>query len=129
MMLSITPLYAGVMALILIMLSALVVRQRVITHKAGDLADETELNKSMRVQANFVEYVPLALILMLCAELQGASSPFLHAMGLTLMIARLAHAIGMLRTPQISALRGGGFLLTFLMMTLCAITVIGAALT
>ncbi|MEP3440639.1 MAG: MAPEG family protein [Sulfitobacter sp.] len=128
MMLSITPIYAGVMALILITLSALVVRQRVIAHKAGDLADEVALNKSMRVQANFIEYVPLALILMLCAELQGAPAAAVHAMGVTLVVARLAHAVGMSRTPQVSLLRGAGFLLTSALLVFSALAVIGHAL-
>jgi len=128
MMLTITPLYAGLLALVFAVLSALVVLQRVAVDKAPDGADETDLNKSMRVQANFVEYVPLTLVLMLCAELQGAPAVAVHAMGIALLVARISHAIGMSRTPQISALRGLGFLLTFLTMILSALAVIGHAL-
>lgn len=128
MSLSITPVYAGLLALLLVTLSALVVRQRFVAHKAGEGADESALDRIIRVQANFIEYVPLALVLMLCAELQGAPAAAVHAMGVTLCAARLAHAVGMSRTPQISALRGGGFLLTMLMITLSALAVIGHAL-
>ncbi len=127
-MLSITPLYAGLLALVFAVLSALVVRQRVILDKAPAGADETDLNKSMRVQANFVEYVPLTLVLMLCAELLGAPSVAVHAMGISLLAARLAHAIGMSRTPQVVSLRAGGFLLTVLTLVLSALAVIGHAL-
>lgn len=129
MTLLVTPLYAGFLALLLVVLSALVVRQRVVVHKAGKGADEERLNRAMRVQANFIEYVPLALILMLCAELQGAPAAAVHTMGITLVVARLAHAIGMSRTPQVSALRGAGFLLTSIMLVLSALAVIGHALT
>ncbi len=128
MMLSITPLYAGLLALVFAVLSALVVIQRVALDKAPDGADETDLNKSMRVQANFVEYVPITLFLMLCAELQGAPAVAVHAMGIALLAARLAHAIGMSRTPQVIALRAGGFLLTVLTLVLSALAVIGHAL-
>ena len=127
-MLSITPLYAGLLALVFVVLSALVVRQRVILDKAPAGADETDLNKSMRVQANFVEYVPLTLVLMLCTELLGAPSVAVHAMGISLLAARLAHAIGMSRTPQVVSLRAVGFLLTVLTLVLSALAVIGHAL-
>lgn len=126
-MLTITPLYAGLLALVFVALSALVVRQRVILDKAPEGADETDLNKSMRVQANFVEYVPITLVLMLCAELQGAPAIAVHAMGIALLGARLAHAIGMTRTPQVTPLRAGGFLLTVLTLILSALAVIGHA--
>ncbi|MEH6829925.1 MAG: MAPEG family protein [Sulfitobacter sp.] len=128
MMLSITPLYAGLLTLVFLALSVAVIMQRVAVEKADDGADETALNKSMRVQANFVEYVPLGVILMLCAELQGAPSLAIHAMGATLLIGRICHGIGMSRTPQVSALRGGGFLLTALMLVLSALAVLGHAL-
>ncbi len=128
MMLSITPLYAGLLTLVFLALSVAVIKQRVVVDKAGDGSDETELNKSMRVQANFVEYVPLGVILMLCAELQGAPALAVHAMGASLLIGRICHGIGMSRTPQVPALRGGGFLLTAIMLILSASAVLGHAL-
>ena len=128
MMLSITPLYAGLLTLVFLALSVAVIKQRVAVDKAGDGADETALNRSMRVQANFVEYVPLGVILMLCAELQGAPALAVHAMGATLLAARVCHGIGMSRTPQITALRAAGFLLTALMLVLSALAVLGHAL-
>jgi len=128
MMLTITPLYAGLLVLVYIALSALVVRQCVLVEMATGDADETNLNRSIRVHGNFVEYVPLGLILMLCAELQSAPAVAVHAMGLTLLIARVAHAVGMSRTPQVRLLRGGGFLLTTLMLILSALAVIAHAI-
>ena len=128
MMLSITPLYAGLLTLVFLALSVAVIKQRVAVDKAGDGTDETALNRSIRVQANFVEHVPLGVILMLCAELQGAPALAIHAMGATLLAARVCHGIGMSRTPQITALRAAGFLLTALMLVLSALAVLGHAL-
>jgi uncharacterized membrane protein YecN with MAPEG domain len=128
MILSITPLYAGLLALVFVVLSVLVVRQRIALEKAADKSDETALLKSMRVQANFVEYVPLALVLMLCAELQSAPAIAVHAMGVALLVGRVCHGIGMSATPQISVLRATGFLLTFAMLILSALAVIGHVL-
>ncbi len=128
MMLSITPLYAGLLTLVFLVLSAMVIKLRVAADKATDDVDETELNKSMRVQANFVECVPIGLVLMLCAELQGAPAAAVHAMGASLLVGRVCHAIGMSRSPQIFQLRGIGIMLTFLMLILSAFAVLGHAL-
>ncbi|MCX7566354.1 MAPEG family protein [Sulfitobacter sp. F26169L] len=128
MMLTITPLYAALLALVFIVLAVLVVRERIAIEKAPDGADETALNKSMRVHANFVEYVPLALVLMICAELQGAPVIAVHAMGATLLIGRVCHGIGMSSTPQIRVLRAGGFLLTSLMLIFSSLAVLVHAL-
>ncbi|MGB5864234.1 MAG: MAPEG family protein [Sulfitobacter sp.] len=127
MMLTITPLYAGLLTLVFLVLSGLVIRQRTALEKVTGTRDETDLNKSMRVQANFVEYVPLGLLLMICAELLGAPAAAIHAMGATLLIGRICHGIGMSRSPQVIALRAVGFLLTFVMLALSAIAVIGHA--
>ncbi len=125
---SITPLYAGLLTLIFLALSVLVIRERFSVRSSVGDGGNTSLIKRMRVQANFVEYAPLGLVLMLCAELQGAPAIAIHAMGLSLLIGRLSHAIGMSRTPQVIALRQLGILLTFLMLALSAITIIGHAL-
>ncbi|KEJ89337.1 eicosanoid and glutathione metabolism membrane protein [Sulfitobacter donghicola DSW-25 = KCTC 12864 = JCM 14565] len=123
--LAITPLYAGLLALIFIVLSVLVIRERfAVKSSVGDGGDQG-LIKRMRIHANFAEYAPLGLILMLCAELQGAPAVAVHAMGASLLLGRFLHAVGMSRTPQIIALRQAGILLTFAMLTLSALTLIG----
>ncbi|KIN73106.1 MAPEG family protein [Sulfitobacter guttiformis] len=127
-MLIITPIYAGLLALVFAVLSALVVRQRVTLSKAADKTDEATLQTAVRVQANFAEYVPLAVILMICAELLGAPSVAVHVMGISLLAGRLCHAIGMSATPQIGVLRASGFLLTFFMLVLSALAVLVHAL-
>ena len=127
-MLSITPLYAGLLTLVFLVPSAMVIKLHVAADKATGDVDETDLNKSMRVQANFVEYVPMGLVLMLCAELRGAPAAVVHAMGASLLVGRVCHAIGMSRSPQIFQLRGIGIMLTFLMLILSAFSVLGHAL-
>ena len=124
----ITPLYAGLLTLVFLALSALVIRARfAVRVSLGDAGDKS-LIKRMRVHANFSEYVPLGLVLMLCAELQGAPALAMHAMGASLFLGRLLHAIGMSRTPQIFPLRQIGVMLTFAMLGLSAIAFIGHAL-
>jgi uncharacterized membrane protein YecN with MAPEG domain len=124
----VTSLYAGLLALLYLGISAWVIRVRVQQGVlSGDKGNSVMAN-AMRVHANFAEYVPLALILLLLAELQGAPALALHALGAGLLVARIMHALGMASEPHISALRGGGALLTFLVLLLGSAANIGHAL-
>lgn len=91
---AVTGLYAGILALILLAIAAWVGRRRIVTGiGVGDGGDD-ELRRRMRVNANFVEYVPLALVLMMLLELTGAAGWFLHALGTVLVLSRLIHVPG-----------------------------------
>jgi uncharacterized membrane protein YecN with MAPEG domain len=57
--------------------------------------DNLALEEAGRVFGNFVEYVPLALVLMLTFELTGASNTTLHVYGGILIVARVLHAFGL----------------------------------
>ena len=67
----------------------------------------------IRVHGNAIEYVPLALILMLIVELGGASRMLLHACGIALVAARIVHAYGLTRTAGASTGRVLGTTVTF----------------
>ena len=54
-----------------------------------------ELAQRVRVHQNFLEYVPMILIVMGGLEANGASSMFLYICGDLLIVARVAHAIGL----------------------------------
>jgi uncharacterized protein len=125
---AVTALYAGCLGLFYLGLSFWVVRVRMQQRVfAGDKGDPVMAN-AMRVHANFAEYVPLALILLLLAEMQGAPALALHLLGAGLLLARVIHALGMGRMPHVSALRGGGALLTFVVLLLAGAANIGHAL-
>ena len=88
----ITALYAGVLALILVGLAMRVIRiRRGKRIGIGDGNDET-LARRIRAHANFTEYVPIALVMMLLIELSGYSAWTLHGLGLALVAGRLIHA-------------------------------------
>jgi uncharacterized membrane protein YecN with MAPEG domain len=53
-----------------------------------------DLLLAMRRHANFVEWVPLALILIALLELTGVNKIAIHTLGAALVVARSAHAIG-----------------------------------
>jgi len=62
--------------------------------------DETLLHAS-RAHGNNAEYVPIALIVLLIAEIQGGSSVAMHSLGGALLVGRILHAIGIpMRAPN-----------------------------
>ncbi len=93
--LSITPLYIALFGLLWV---SLTMRAGLYRGKAkifiGDGGDP-EMLRRMRGQANFVESVPLALILLVMMEVLGASATWLHALCATLLIGRVVHYAGL----------------------------------
>jgi uncharacterized membrane protein YecN with MAPEG domain len=79
----------------------------------------------MRAQANFLEYVPLALILIGLIEMRVGASQWLFGLGIVLVVARIAHAFGMER-PIPNPFRAGGLIAT--MLVTVALIVWGALL-
>ena len=109
---SITPLYAAPLALLFLILSLRVIgRRRTLRVGLGDGGDG-ELQRRIRVAANCAEYVPLVLILMLLAELQGAPHFILHATGAALLAGRALHAYGVSHAPENYRYRTTGMILT-----------------
>ena len=60
----------------------------------GDGGQEP-LIRRMRAQANFVENVPLTLLLFALVEMTGKGGAWLAPLGAVLLIGRVAHAYGM----------------------------------
>jgi uncharacterized membrane protein YecN with MAPEG domain len=78
----------------------------------GD-GDNPLLKARMRAHANFIEYVPMALILMALIETFGGKGQLLWLFGIALVIGRLLHPFGMER-PSPNPFRITGILLTYL---------------
>jgi hypothetical protein len=87
----ITSLYASLCALLLIKLSLNVISLRR-QHKVrlGD-GGVDELQAAIRAHGNAIEYIPIALILMLVLELSGGYWWLIHLAGIILLAARLLH--------------------------------------
>jgi uncharacterized membrane protein YecN with MAPEG domain len=54
-----------------------------------------QLAERVRVHQNFLEYVPMVVIVMAAIEASGGSSLFLYVVGDLLILARIAHAVGL----------------------------------
>lgn len=94
-LLSITPIYIAILGLMLVPMTLYVGAYRV--KNKVDLGDngDKDLLRRIRSHANFIESVPLAVCLLICVELMGASSIWLHSLGATLVIARSLHFLAM----------------------------------
>ncbi|MFW8591674.1 MAPEG family protein [Glaciecola sp. 2405UD65-10] len=114
--LAITGLYASLLALVFFVLTIGVVKQR--RANAVSLGDGTvdELQKAIRAHGNFIEYVPICLILLAIAELNTNLVALLHVAGAVLLAGRLLHAYGIVKSSGASKPRIYGMLCTFLVM-------------
>lgn len=117
----VTPLYAGILGLFYIVLSFFVIRGR-FKHKieVGDKGSD-DLFRRIRVHGNFIEYVPVALILILLAEQEGAPEKLIHALGIALVFGRVMHAVGFYHRSGISIGRSGGMVITFLVILMASL--------
>jgi uncharacterized membrane protein YecN with MAPEG domain len=107
----VTGLYAAIFALLLVALSINVIRLRYADRVSLGDGGKERLTRAIRVQGNFCEYVPMALLLMLLLELNGAGAQVLHGLGIALLAGRLAHAYSLV--ADILRIRQIGMLLTF----------------
>lgn len=121
----ITPIYAAALGIILLVLSIRVVA--VIRAKGGVLYGDggnPEFTAVLRGQQNFIEYVPLILILIGFAEAGGSSASWIHGLGAALVVGRVIHPIGLTNKAGINPLRFIGTNLTWIVLLLAAILVL-----
>lgn len=94
-LLSVTPIYIAILGLIFIPLTMRAALYRVKFKILIGTGDDPEMLRRIRGQANFVETVPMALILFLTMELLGAGTTWLHVLGITLVSGRISHYLGL----------------------------------
>jgi uncharacterized membrane protein YecN with MAPEG domain len=124
----ITGLYAGIQALLGFALSMGIGPTRgKLGISIGD-GGNPDLLLKIRRHGNWAENVPLALLLMGLLELNGSGATLLHGLGATLLVARIAHPIGLKKDKVNEPLRIGGAVLTGLVSAVAAITLIVKAL-
>ena len=121
----ITPLYTALLGIILLILSMRVVA--VVRVKGGNLYGDGGDPKLLTVvsgQANFIEYVPLTVILIAMAEAGGTSAGWIHALGGALVVGRVLHPLGLTNVDGINPLRFIGTILTWLSLLVASILVL-----
>jgi len=102
-LLPITLTTASILALICAVLIARVIAaRRKYQISLGD-GGNADLNTRIRTHANFMEYVPLLLILMALLEMANGNRVILTLFGLALVVFRVLHAVGMPGKPRNTA--------------------------
>lgn len=126
MSLYVTPIVASVLALIYIFLSFYVIQLRRKYSLGIDDGGKDDLTRRIRMHANFSEYVPLALILLLITEINSASDWVLIGCGVLLVAGRVSHAYGLgaaeLRDKPVLIFRMAGMIMTFISIITLAVT-------
>ena len=110
---TILPIYAAVFAIFFVVLSIRTIRQRrKLKIGLGD-SGNNDMQRAMRVHANFAEYVPLSLLMIYLVEQSGVYAWFVHALCMGLLIGRMSHAYGVSQQRENFAFRVTGMTLTF----------------
>jgi uncharacterized membrane protein YecN with MAPEG domain len=120
----VTSLYAGLLGLILIGVAFVAGSLRGKKNiSVGDGGDKHML-LAMRRHANFIEYVPMALILIGLLEMKQVSATAIHALGIALVVGRLAHAFGIKADNMKTLGRFIGATLTMLVIAVASVWLI-----
>ena len=117
-----TALYAGLHGLLAVLLANFVLFVRL-----RPSSPKWQADAALRVQANFVENVPIALLLLLVLEMQGVTATAVHAFGSLLFVLRCLHAFGLGTTEAPNYPRLIGAQGTFVLISIMAMACIASA--
>lgn len=130
-MIPVTSLYIALCALFLVYISIQVVRQRYRTQISIHGYESPELGRAIRAQGNFVEYVPMILLLMAGCELSDGSIYILHLAGILLLVSRILHYYSLTKVEPVELsvgnktkafrFRMAGMIITFSLLGLLGI--------
>lgn len=110
-MLPITSTVAALASVALIALSIPVSLRRMKVDTRIGIGDDPTLLRRIRAQGNFIEYVPLALIVLALCEYRGAPETWLYAIAVLLVLGRALHIAGML--SGVTPIRASGMVGTY----------------
>lgn len=109
----VTPLFAALFGILYFLLSINVVRHRFSKQVSLGDGDDKYVERAIRIHANFIEYVPLILVLFYFYEIMTLSGSLVFVLGSSLLLARICHVVGMIKPRQFLVLRQIGALVTF----------------
>ena len=113
-------LYAAIATLMFIHLSLRVIFAREKEQVLLGTGGNQRVERAMRNQANFAEYVPLTLLLLSMAAINGLPTFLIHGFGSAMIVSRIFHFIGFSRNNSPFALRVIGTVLTLSLLLILA---------
>ena len=123
----IVPTYAAILVLIFVVLSVRVIQMRASAKIGIGHGNNPVMERRIRVHGNFAEYVPLALLLLLCMELQSQSRILIHVLCIALIAARVVHAIGVTPVKESFPMRVASVLTTFAVLIVASVMLLYVA--
>jgi uncharacterized protein len=114
-------LWAGLNLILMLALSVRVVRTRRAQQIGLGHGESPELERAIRAFGNASEYIPAALVALVLLAVLDVSPGLIHALGLTLTVGRVAHAVGLSRSGGASLGRTVGVIATWLVYLTAAV--------
>lgn len=124
---TITANYLAILALIYAALALQVIRLRRSNATPFNDGGNEGLRSAIRAHGNFMEYVPIIVLMIAFLEMSGASPLRIHLLMGALVLSRLLHPLGMYATPgslKFMICRGGSIYLTIGLLVSCALTIL-----
>ena len=118
----ITAAYAGLLGLIFLVLTVRVVLRRGAVKTTIGTGGDILLERRIRAHGNFIEFVPLVLILMILLEMQASSIWIVHLVGVCLVVGRVIHCVNISRENESLGGRIVGMVLTMTALGVASIT-------
>lgn len=91
----VSSLYIGLTAIMAVYFALRVVKLRRRLKVGLGTGGQPTLRLANRVHGNLIEHAPMALMLLLVAELNGLPQAYVHLLGLIWLLARVLHALGL----------------------------------
>lgn len=122
----VTLLYCGLLALFYAALTIYVIRWRWKERRGLGHDDNpaSGLFRAVRIHAHFFEFVPFTLLLIALDEMTGRNKTFIHALGATLVVARVLHFWGIKVSDKVSPQRTISVLLTIGLLVVLGIALL-----
>ena len=111
--LTITPIFAGILAMMYVGLAFLVINGRRSKRISLGTGDDDDMVRRVRAHGNFGEYVPSCLLVMLMQEIGGTSALLLYVWGVILVLGRIGHAWTIVKTGGTGIFRIFGMVSVF----------------
>jgi len=124
----ITGIYAALSVLLVLALAARISQKRHGAHIGIGDGGDRDMTLRIRAHANALENLPLALLLLLLLDLDQLATSWLHVFGITLVLGRVMHAVGLSRTAGYSFGRFVGTILTWGVMAVMAVLLLWRAI-
>ena len=119
--LNITALYLALLALLYLGLTINIIPYRLKFQVGIGSNGNKTLAKAIRVHANFIEYTPIAMLLLASYEINGGSASVVHSLGALFLVGRLLHVKGLSSSIGITIERRLGMLSSFIVIATLAV--------